>query len=74
MAFSLNRKSDKGKGIFKELILWADVLLENFSLGMMDRLGYGWEKLQEINPGLVYATIKGFGTYGPYKQYRIDLL
>ena len=67
---SLNLKTDQGKEIFTKLIRWADVLLENFSLGMMDRLGFGWEQLQEINPGLVYTTIKGFGTYGPYKEYK----
>ncbi|MCI0770321.1 MAG: CoA transferase [Chloroflexi bacterium] len=69
-SLSLNLKADKGKEVFTGLIQWADVLTENFSLGMMDRLGFGWERLQEINPGLVYATIKGFGTYGPYSEYK----
>lgn len=67
---SLNLKTDKGKELFTGLLKWADVLLENFSLGMLDRLGFDWERLQEINPGLVYASIKGFGSYGPYTNYK----
>ena len=69
-AMTLNLKTDKGKELFKGLVKWADILIENFSLGMMDRLGFGWDALHEINPGLVYATIKGFGTYGPYAKYK----
>ena len=67
---TLNLKTEKGKEVFTKLLKWADVLLENFSFGMLDRNGFSWEVLQEINPRLVYATIKGFGTYGPYAQYK----
>ena len=69
-AVSLNLKTDKGKRLFTGLLQWADVLVENYSLGMLDRLGFDWGALQEINPGLVYAGIKGFGTYGPYANYK----
>lgn len=67
---TLNLKTDRGKELFKGLLKWADVLVENYSLGMLDRLGLGWDVLQEINPGLVYAPIKGFGTYGPYAEFK----
>ena len=69
-AVSVNLKTEKGKEIFTGLLKWADVLVENFSLGMLDRLGFDWDTMHEINPGLVYTAIKGFGTYGPYKQYK----
>ena len=69
-AVSINLKTEKGRELFTGLLKWADVLVENFSLGMLDRLGFDWDTMHEINPGLVYAAIKGFGTYGPYKQYK----
>lgn len=69
-AISLNLKTPKGKELFSGLLKWADVLVENFSLGMLDRLGFDWDAMQRINPGLVYAAIKGFGTYGPYAEYK----
>ena len=67
---SINLKTEKGLELFKGLIKWGDVLLENYSFGTMDRLGLGWEELHKLNPRLVYATIKGFGTYGPYAKYK----
>ena len=69
-AVSVNLKTEKGKELFTGLLKWADVLVENFSLGMLDRLDFDWDTMREINPGLVYAAIKGFGTYGPYAQYK----
>ena len=69
-AITLDLKSDKGKEMFVGLVRWADVLVENFSPGMLDRLGLGWQRLHEINSKLIYATIKGFGTYGPYADYK----
>jgi formyl-CoA transferase len=69
-AITLDLKTDKGKEVFRGLIKWADVLLENFSKGMLDRLGLGWDVIRDINPRLVYATIKGFGEYGPQSDYK----
>ncbi|MBT3536515.1 MAG: formyl-CoA transferase [Rhodospirillaceae bacterium] len=69
-SLTMNLKTDEGKELFKKLIAESDVLIENFSPGALDRLGLGYEVLKEINPGLVYATIKGFGTYGPYSDFK----
>jgi formyl-CoA transferase len=69
-SLTLNLKTDRGKELFKELISKSDVLVENFSPGALDRLGLGWEVLAKINPRLIYATIKGFGTYGPYRDFK----
>lgn len=62
---TLNTKSPEGKEIFKKLVKDADVLVENFRPGVMDRLGLGYEILKEINPGLIYCAISGFGQSGP---------
>ncbi len=69
-AVTLDLKTERGKELFIRLAQWADVLVENFSPGMLDRLGLGWDVLHRLNPRLVYATIKGFGTYGPYADYK----
>jgi formyl-CoA transferase len=69
-AITLDLKTDRGKESFIGLVRWADVLVENFSPGMLDRLGLGWDVLHRLNPRLVYSTIKGFGTYGPYAAYK----
>ena len=57
----LNLKHAKGKEILRELIKVSDVLVENFRPGTMDSLGFGWEEVRQINPGLIYASISGFG-------------
>jgi len=69
-SLTLNLKTGRGKELFKELIARSDVLVENFSPGALDRLGLGWDVLSQINPRLIYATIKGFGSYGPYANYK----
>lgn len=69
-SLTLNLKSDEGKALFKKLMAASDVLVENFSPGALDRLGLGYDVLKQVNPRLVYATIKGFGTYGPYSGYK----
>jgi formyl-CoA transferase len=69
-SLTLNLKSDEGKRLFKEVIGQSDVLLENFGPGAMDRLGLGWDVLKELNPRLIYATIKGFGSYGPHAHFK----
>jgi len=69
-SLTLNLKSARGKELFRSLIEKSDVLLENFGPGALDRLGFGWEALHRLNPRLIYASIKGFGTYGPYSDYK----
>jgi formyl-CoA transferase len=60
-SLELDVKSDEGRGIFAELVRRSDVLVENLGPGAMDRLGFTWERIQELNPRLVYASVKGFG-------------
>lgn len=67
---TLNLKSEDGKALFKKLVGQSDVLLENFSPGALDRMGLGYDVLKAINPRLIYATIKGFGTYGPNSHFK----
>ncbi|MBT3991098.1 MAG: CoA transferase [Rhodospirillaceae bacterium] len=67
-SLSLNLKSEKGVEIFKKLAAKADVVVENFRPDVKTRLGIDYESLKEINPGLVYASISGFGQDGPYKE------
>jgi len=62
---TLNTKSPEGKEIFRKLVKDADVLVENFRPGVMDRLELGYDILKEINPGLIYCAISGFGQTGP---------
>jgi formyl-CoA transferase len=69
-SLTLNLKTEEGKDLFKEVIAKSDVLVENFGPGALDRLGLGWKVLCERNPRLIYATIKGFGTYGPYSSFK----
>src|SRR5262249_50325736 len=69
-SLTLNLKTDEGKELFKQVIAQSDVLVENFGPGALDRLGLGYAKLAEINSRLIYATIKGFGTYGPYSGFK----
>ncbi|HXC28443.1 MAG TPA: formyl-CoA transferase, partial [Stellaceae bacterium] len=69
-SLTLNLKTDEGKRLFKEVIKQSDVLIENFGPGAMDRLGLGWDVLKELNPRLVYSTIKGFGSYGPLSHFK----
>jgi formyl-CoA transferase len=69
-SITLNLKSERGKEIFIELIKNVDILSENYSLGTMESLGLGYDRLREINPRLIYLTVKGFGTYGPYSKYK----
>lgn len=69
-SITLNLKAERGKEIFTELLKTSDVLVENFGPGVLDRLGFAWETMQSINPGLIYASIKGFGTYGPFSHLK----
>lgn len=66
-SIALDLKSADDKQVFEGLVRRADILVENYRPGTMDKLGYGWETLQEMNPRLVYAAISGFGQSGPYR-------
>ena len=67
-SITLNLADQRGRDICMELVRKVDVVVENFSPGVMDRLGLGYEKLSEINPRLVYASLSGFGHTGPYSS------
>jgi formyl-CoA transferase len=69
-SLTLNLKNPRGKDVFRGLVKTADVLLENFGPGVMDRLGVGYDAVRALNPRLVFASIKGFGSYGPYREYK----
>ncbi|HEX9082954.1 MAG TPA: CoA transferase, partial [Holophagaceae bacterium] len=64
-SITLNTKSPEGKELFRKLVKDADVVVENFRPGVMDRLGLGYKALSELNPKLVYCAISGFGQTGP---------
>jgi crotonobetainyl-CoA:carnitine CoA-transferase CaiB-like acyl-CoA transferase len=67
-SITLNLKTHEGKEIFKSLVAQADVVVEGFRPGVMDRLSLGYEVLHEVNPRIVYCAISGFGQDGPYAQ------
>src|SRR5947209_7684876 len=67
---TLNPKTEAGARIFKRLIEECDVLVENYAPGAIDRMGFPWEKIQEINPRMIYASVKGFGP-GPYEDCKV---
>ena len=67
-SITVNLKSSGGKEIFNRLVKSADVVVENFRPGVMDRLGVGYEALKMVNPKLVYCALSGFGQSGPMKN------
>jgi crotonobetainyl-CoA:carnitine CoA-transferase CaiB-like acyl-CoA transferase len=67
-SLTLNLKLEKGQEILKELIQYADILVENFRTGTLENWGFDYETLQEIRPGLIYCTITGYGYTGPSKD------
>ena len=69
-SITLNTKSDEGKEIFVKLIEHCDVMVEHFAPGALDRMGFSWERIQEINPRMIYASVKGFGP-GPYEDCKV---
>jgi len=64
----LDLKDPRGKALFLDLVKQADVVIENFAVGVMDRLGIGWDVLHALNPRLVYGGSSGFGLDGPYRD------
>ena len=69
-SITLNPKTEAGNRIFAQLIRECDVLVENFAPGAIDRMGFTWERIQELNPRMIYASINGFGP-GPYEDCKV---
>ena len=69
-AITLNPKTEAGNRIFAKLIEECDVMVENYAPGAIDRMGFPWEKIQKINPRIIYASVKGFGP-GPYEDCKV---
>ncbi len=70
-SLTLDTKTPEGKAIMEQLIREADVLVENFAPGAMDRMGFTWERLQELNPRLIFGSIKGFSEGHPYADLKV---
>lgn len=66
---TLNLKEERGKQILRAMIPKADVFIENFGPGVIDRLGFSYEEVAALNPRIVYAQVKGFGAGSPYEHY-----
>src|SRR5438128_6639693 len=66
----VNLRTEEGKEIARRLIRDADIVAENLGPGVMDRLGLGWEAVKALNPRVIYASVKGFGSYGPYSEFK----
>ena len=69
-SLTLNTKTEAGKKILTQLIEKCDVMVENFAPGVIDRMGFPWQKIQQINPRMIYASVKGFGP-GPFEDCKV---
>ena len=69
-SIELNSKNETGKEVLERLIKTCDVLVENFAPGALDRMGFTWERIQELNPRMIMASIKGFGP-GKYEDCKV---
>ena len=69
-SLTLDTKSASGKGVLEKLIKHCDVLVENFAPGALDRMGFTWERIQQLNPRMIVASVKGFGP-GPYQDCKV---
>jgi formyl-CoA transferase len=69
-SLTLNLKTEEGREIFLKLVKTADIVVENYGPGRMDSFNLGYDLLKEANPRIIYATIKGFGTFGPYSHIK----
>lgn len=70
-AMVINLQTDEGKAVLRRILKQADVVLENFRPDVMERLGFGWENLHELNERLIFASINGVGETGPYAKRRV---
>src|SRR5260370_23514767 len=64
-----NLKSERGLALVKDLLRQADVCVENFAPGAIERLGLSYEEVKKLNPGIIYAQVKGFGTGSPHEKH-----
>jgi len=69
-SITLDSKSPRGKAVLDKLVKHCDVLVENFAPGALDRMGLTWERIQQLNPRMIYASVKGFGP-GPYEECKV---
>jgi formyl-CoA transferase len=69
-SITVDAKSPKGKEILEGLVKKCDVLVENFAPGALDRMGFTWERIQQLNPRMIVASVKGFGP-GPYEDCKV---
>ncbi|MCY4050184.1 MAG: formyl-CoA transferase [Gammaproteobacteria bacterium] len=69
-SLTLNTKNETGKEVLERLVKACDVLVENFAPGALDRMGFSWQKVQELNPRMIMASVKGFGP-GPYEDCKV---
>jgi formyl-CoA transferase len=69
-SITIDSKNPKGKEIIERLIKYCDVLVENFAPGALDRMGFTWERINELNPRMIVASVKGFGP-GPYEDCKV---
>ena len=69
-SLTLNTKDESGKEVLERLVKTCDVLVENFAPGALDRMGFNWERIQELNPRMIMASVKGFGP-GPYEDCKV---
>ncbi|MBI3250059.1 MAG: CoA transferase [Deltaproteobacteria bacterium] len=69
-SITINLKNEQGLALIKQLLLHFDVMVENYGPGAVQNLGLSYEVVSAINPRIVYAQVKGFGTYGPYSGYK----
>ncbi|MBC7781488.1 MAG: formyl-CoA transferase [Proteobacteria bacterium] len=69
-SITVNMKTAEGKAVFTDLLKICDIVMENFGPGVLDRFGFTWDKIHEINPRIVMGSIKGFGSSGPYAEFK----
>jgi formyl-CoA transferase len=69
-SITVNMKTEEGKQVFVDLLKKCDIVMENFGPGVLERFGFPWEKIRSINPKIVMGSIKGFGSSGPYADFK----
>jgi formyl-CoA transferase len=69
-SITVNMKTEQGKQVFVELLAKCHIIMENFGPGVLERFGFPWEKIRAINPKIVMGSIKGFGSSGPYADFK----